>query len=243
MHLRADDGIRTRDPHLGKVMRYQLRYIRAPRTTRRPSRRTTIVHPSVAAQISTPAAKPRFQASSEELIRLVRNREAVGGPEIAARDAGLLSHRNAPALIDSPYGGTTSAPKAVSPALEHAARPRNHNLERTRGSGPRGFGSKGPRVLVFDVVRPVRSGARSRSSAGERPPHTRKVTGSIPVGTTTHLFSSEAISRLANEICATSVRRRARTRAPMALLAPGRLRLPDPRRNRPDEPTGRSQTE
>jgi hypothetical protein len=28
---RADDGIRTRDPHLGKVMRYQLRYIRKPR--------------------------------------------------------------------------------------------------------------------------------------------------------------------------------------------------------------------
>ena len=26
--LRADDGTRTRDPHLGKVMRYQLRYIR-----------------------------------------------------------------------------------------------------------------------------------------------------------------------------------------------------------------------
>jgi hypothetical protein len=29
-HNRADDGIRTRDPHLGKVMRYQLRYVRAP---------------------------------------------------------------------------------------------------------------------------------------------------------------------------------------------------------------------
>ena len=28
MFLRADDGIRTRDPHLGKVMRYQLRYVR-----------------------------------------------------------------------------------------------------------------------------------------------------------------------------------------------------------------------
>ena len=26
--FRADDGIRTRDPHLGKVMRYQLRHIR-----------------------------------------------------------------------------------------------------------------------------------------------------------------------------------------------------------------------
>ena len=36
LHLRADDGIRTRDPHLGKVMRYQLRYIRAPRTTLSP---------------------------------------------------------------------------------------------------------------------------------------------------------------------------------------------------------------
>ena len=33
---RADDGIRTRDPHLGKVMRYQLRYIRAPLTTSSP---------------------------------------------------------------------------------------------------------------------------------------------------------------------------------------------------------------
>ncbi len=50
-HLRADDGIRTRDPHLGKVMRYQLRYIRAPRTTRRPSRSTTLVDVSVPAQI------------------------------------------------------------------------------------------------------------------------------------------------------------------------------------------------
>ena len=33
---RADDGIRTRDPHLGKVMRYQLRYIRAPRARSSP---------------------------------------------------------------------------------------------------------------------------------------------------------------------------------------------------------------
>ena len=36
LHLRADDGIRTRDPHLGKVMRYQLRYIRAQRTRSSP---------------------------------------------------------------------------------------------------------------------------------------------------------------------------------------------------------------
>jgi hypothetical protein len=30
-HERADDGIRTRDPHLGKVMRYQLRHVRNER--------------------------------------------------------------------------------------------------------------------------------------------------------------------------------------------------------------------
>ena len=34
--LRADDGIRTRDPHLGKVMRYQLRHIREQRTRSSP---------------------------------------------------------------------------------------------------------------------------------------------------------------------------------------------------------------
>ena len=124
-------------------MRYQLRYIRAPRTTRRPSRRTTIVHPSVAAQISTPAAKPRFQASSEELIRLVRNREAVGGPEIAARDAGLLSHRNAPALIDSPYGNIASGPNAVSPAQTNWARSPDATEipARSRTRSPRALGA------------------------------------------------------------------------------------------------------
>ena len=33
--FRADDGIRTRDPHLGKVMRYQLRYVRLCLTSQR----------------------------------------------------------------------------------------------------------------------------------------------------------------------------------------------------------------
>lgn len=33
---RADDEIRTRDPHLGKVMRYQLRHIRTARSERTP---------------------------------------------------------------------------------------------------------------------------------------------------------------------------------------------------------------
>ena len=36
LHHRADDGIRTRDPNLGKVVRYQLRYIRVPRARSSP---------------------------------------------------------------------------------------------------------------------------------------------------------------------------------------------------------------
>jgi hypothetical protein len=36
---RADDGIRTRDPHLGKVMRYQLRYVRMVTTGLAPAPR------------------------------------------------------------------------------------------------------------------------------------------------------------------------------------------------------------
>ena len=36
LNPRADDGIRTRDPNLGKVVRYQLRYIRAQRTRSSP---------------------------------------------------------------------------------------------------------------------------------------------------------------------------------------------------------------
>src|SRR5438128_5781005 len=36
-HLRADDGIRTRDPHLGKVMLYQLSHVRAPSGRSRPA--------------------------------------------------------------------------------------------------------------------------------------------------------------------------------------------------------------
>ena len=47
-------------------------------------------------------------------------------------------------------------------------------------------------MLVFDVVRPVRSISRSRSSVGERPPHTRKVAGSKPAGTTTQYSNSHA---------------------------------------------------
>ena len=42
--LRADDGIRTRDPHLGKVMLYQLSHVRVPFGTGPEHRPRTLVH-------------------------------------------------------------------------------------------------------------------------------------------------------------------------------------------------------
>ena len=57
---RADDGIRTRDPHLGKMMRYQLRYIRVHGgEIVAPVRCTTIVHKCAGTQI--PPALPAHQ--------------------------------------------------------------------------------------------------------------------------------------------------------------------------------------
>src|ERR1700736_5351380 len=57
---RADDGIRTRDPHLGKVMRYQLRYVRihstfVDRHDHRPPRASgTLSDRSTSIQIGVP---------------------------------------------------------------------------------------------------------------------------------------------------------------------------------------------
>src|SRR5437588_4266870 len=49
--LRADDGIRTRDPHLGKVMLYQLSHVRVSQLSYRPlasaSRRSEAIGPAV----------------------------------------------------------------------------------------------------------------------------------------------------------------------------------------------------
>jgi hypothetical protein len=110
---RADDGIRTRDPHLGKVMRYQLRYIRAPRARSSP----------VAKDDDSPPQRSRT----------------------------------------NPFCTATSSAAAPIPSKSWKAAE---------------FSCLRRSVLIFDVV------PRSRSSGGERPPHTRKVTGSIPVGTT-----------------------------------------------------------
>ena len=62
--LRADDGIRTRDPHLGKVMLYQLSHVRsAPFNDRSPSVRSrTIAERSIGVQTLGPVRAPPFGA-------------------------------------------------------------------------------------------------------------------------------------------------------------------------------------
>lgn len=64
-HLRADDGIRTRDPHLGKVMRYQLRYIRAQRTRSSPGAKHDDSPPKRArTNLLTPSGIPQDHSCS-----------------------------------------------------------------------------------------------------------------------------------------------------------------------------------
>ena len=55
--FRADDGIRTRDPHLGKVMRYQLRYVRICSHRRSPAARARQLYPTRCAA-SKPGTTP-----------------------------------------------------------------------------------------------------------------------------------------------------------------------------------------
>lgn len=74
LHLRADDGIRTRDPHLGKVMRYQLRYIR---TQRARSSSVAKRNDSPPGEAYTNPLLRRPPGASEQRVRLPRQRESV----------------------------------------------------------------------------------------------------------------------------------------------------------------------
>jgi hypothetical protein len=115
LHLRADDGIRTRDPHLGKVMRYQLRYIRAPRTTSSP----------IAKDDDSPLKRSRTNLNSCGQAGVLDRSE---------RLTGLPLPQNTP-------GHRATVTRCVCPSVR---------TSRVR------VGS--PRVLVFDVVRPVSVG-------------------------------------------------------------------------------------
>src|SRR6266540_6144567 len=71
--FRADDGIRTRDPHLGKVMRYQLRYVRTPTGTGLEGRIPALApSPWCAETISNPGTRGRTGVSLERCTLVIR---------------------------------------------------------------------------------------------------------------------------------------------------------------------------
>ena len=79
-HLRADDGIRTRDPHLGKVMLYQLSHVRtltparAARASSTRVRSETVADPGLPANSHTRlgAAESPDRDALEDLCRRAR---------------------------------------------------------------------------------------------------------------------------------------------------------------------------
>ena len=100
--LRADDGIRTRDPHLGKVMRYQLRYVRMPGPT--PGRA-----PTIADALASPskARTPSGPADARRHDRAVTEHGSAPSPEHAAAAwfggrlaTGLVEVTDDPAALD-----------------------------------------------------------------------------------------------------------------------------------------------
>lgn len=156
---RADDGIRTRDPHLGKVMRYQLRYIRtlpgalpAPCCEKNTSRRCWC----------TQIAWLRQEMNYNDAIRWVSERR-LRARRVGAEPPGWGGARRQPPSDVADVG--TCRPAAVMTSR---------------------FSTPAAGVLVFSSFRRERHACeRSRGSVGERPLHTRKVAGSIPAGTTT----------------------------------------------------------
>ena len=113
LHLRADDGIRTRDPHLGKVMRYQLRYIRAPRTTSSPVAKDDD-SPRKCSRTNPIDRRSERAQNSRYASREIENPRPVRTSRHVIHDWALSQH-STPALIDSPYGSASPRRKLCRP--------------------------------------------------------------------------------------------------------------------------------
>jgi hypothetical protein len=120
---RADDETRTRDPHLGKVMRYQLRYIRISfrssprhlndfsRSIRRRQNRTR--HPGVSPRPSRPMCIPRPASAS------IESRSRATGCEPHGRLAQLVARflHTEEVISSSLVSPTRKGPRNVSGAF------------------------------------------------------------------------------------------------------------------------------
>ncbi len=146
LHLRADDGIRTRDPHLGKVMRYQLRYIRVPRARSSPGAMQNI---SARWRLDT---NPLFTSGIWGVQTGVRarrgtvtpgpRRPADGGPAVCAAWVRRTAPRGDATVVPMP-------PARWRLGANPPVRPRSTTLTS-------GFWYRHPTVLIFCLVRTLR---------------------------------------------------------------------------------------
>src|SRR5437764_13756361 len=88
--LRADDGTRTRDPHLGKVMRYQLRYVRTSGMFR--CRMRTLAQYASACQTGSPARR----GGQSRGVKPARRRPGPGGASGRGRRRWRRGRRRTP---------------------------------------------------------------------------------------------------------------------------------------------------
>jgi hypothetical protein len=119
LHPRADDGIRTRDPNLGKVVRYQLRYIRVLRA------RSSLVAKQNTSRRTSGDTNPLLGRGVGAQNRVYSWREIVNPlPVEVSRQVmpdSRLSHPMDPAETDWPNASAGPAHNAVSPAHTKAA--------------------------------------------------------------------------------------------------------------------------
>ena len=128
---RADDGIRTRDPHLGKVMRYQLRYVRVH--TGDVSHRVPIddsIRCARGASNRLAPAGPHLLDPRGQLVAVAVVADQLVGDRPALLVAGLDLIRSRASASDIPRPASRCS--RSSPAPPRPARPRSRRPCRSR---------------------------------------------------------------------------------------------------------------
>ena len=110
--MRADDETRTRDPHLGKVMRYQLRYIR--------------MHPAT-------GLSPSLWCVSKHYPQRSPDDKSPGGGENRRKGRGQAPPRNYAAVIPSPPRGPFPGDLRADLRIRPIRAPVCKVLKRTQG--------------------------------------------------------------------------------------------------------------
>lgn len=136
--FRADDGIRTRDPHLGKVMRYQLRYIREPWARSSPTAKSD--NSARTRSGTNPCVRLLYRPYSAEMsLRANLRPRQVATVRCARRSRGSVGERP---LHTRKVAGSIPAGTTTNPLLEarSCSRPSGRNGSSFSGTpGPAGL--------------------------------------------------------------------------------------------------------